>query len=99
MRPRRAAAARDDPGELEQAREELDGKTAAVKAMAELLPGNRERVRDLRQAWQRGERPKAEPDREAYARMPHQLITGYLTDGQEVPWAPRKGRDPADRSQ
>jgi tryptophan halogenase len=89
VRPRRAAAGDLDPGELERAREELDGKTAAVRAMAGLLPDHRERVRDLREAWQRGERPQAVPDQAAYARMPHQLVTGYLTDGQEVPWAPR----------
>jgi tryptophan 6-halogenase len=90
VRPRRGAAARIDPGELLRAREELDGKTAAVEAMAGFLPDNRERVRDLRQAWQRGERPQAAPDSAAYAKAPHQLVTGYLTDGGEVPWAPRQ---------
>jgi hypothetical protein len=94
VRPGRPAPALPDPGELEQARQELEGKTAAVRAMAEFLPDNRERVRDLRRAWQQGQRPQAIPDHEAYARMPHQLITGYLTDGQEVPWVPR--RDPCE---
>lgn len=90
--PQGAPAAPVDPAELARAREELDGKTAAVRALAGLLPDNRERLRDLRQAWARGERPEGEPDRGAYARAPHQLVTGYLTDGQEVPWAPSRGR-------
>lgn len=60
--------------------------------LAGVLPDNRERLRDLRQAWDRGERPAGEPDRDAYARAPHQLVTGYLTDGQEVPWAPSRSR-------
>jgi tryptophan 6-halogenase len=98
VRPKHAVAARVDPSELEQAREELNGKTRAIKAMAEFLPDNRERVRDLRQAWRRGERPQAAPDHDAYVRMPHQLVTGYLTDGQEVPWAPGRSRDPVDPS-
>lgn len=96
VRPRHAAEPMIDPGELERAAAELDGKTAAVTAMAAVLPDNRERVRSLREAWQRGERPQAVPDLRAYANMPHQLITGYLTDGAEVPWVPRrKPRAPA----
>ncbi len=90
MRPSRGAAAPVDPAELEQAREDLDAKTAAARAVAGLLPDNRERLRNLRQAWERGGRPEAEPERGAYAAAPHQLVTGYLTDERDVPWAPRR---------
>jgi Tryptophan halogenase len=87
--PQHARNARIPAEELARAQEELAGKTAAVNAMLPGLPDNRERVRELREAWQRGERPPPVPDGQAYSRVPHQLVTGYLTDGSEIPWSPQ----------
>ena len=80
MRPQRAHNATIDPAELAQAAEELQANTAAVAALAGVLPDNRERVRSLRDSWQRGERPAARPDPDAYVGRPHQLQTSYVGD-------------------
>ncbi len=77
-----------DAAELASARAGLAGKAAAVRAASAVLPGHRDRIASLREAWQRGEQPPARPDRLAYSGHSHQLITGYLTDGREVPWVP-----------
>jgi len=79
-RPERAADARIDADELAHAKADLAASTAAVAEVAGQLPGNRQRVRELRDAWRRGERPAFAADPDAYAGRPHQ-VAGYLSDG------------------
>jgi tryptophan halogenase len=79
-RPERAADAPIDAVELAEAKADLAASTAAVAEVAARLPGNRQRVRELREEWQRGERPAFVADPDAYASGTHQ-VTGYLTDG------------------
>lgn len=81
VRPRGAADARIDPGELAAARAELAAKRAEIAAVAPSLPDHAGRVRELREAWERGERPGVTPDAGTYASTPHQLETGYLSAG------------------
>jgi tryptophan halogenase len=71
------AAAHVDPDELAAAKAELAASTAAVSRLAGVLPDNRQRVRALRQAWERGERPPAAPDLQVYNTQP---AVGYLTN-------------------
>lgn len=79
--PERAAAAAVDEQALAQAKSELAASETAVTELAGHLPDHRQRVRQLRLDWQRGERPPATPDPGVYAGRPHQVATGYLTDG------------------
>lgn len=79
-RPEQAADAPIDADGLAQAKAELAVSKTAVAEVAALLPGNRQRVRELREQWQRGERPAFTADPNAYASGTHQ-VAGYLTDG------------------
>lgn len=81
--PRHAAGAAVDPAELARARADLTVSAAALAELAGMLPDNRQRVRELRQAWQRGERARIAPDPQAFAGFPHQIEAGYLTDGSQ----------------
>lgn len=85
LRPERAADAEIDAGALARAKAELAAGTAAVAEVAGQLPDNRQRVRELRLAWQRGERPPLPPDPATYSSgRPHQVVTGYLSDGGRI---------------
>lgn len=81
VRPQRVPPGGLDAGELARATAELAASSAAVARVADQLPDNRQRVRELRQAWQRGERPPTSPDPGAYAGIPHGNANQYLTDG------------------
>ena len=81
LRPQRVTSAGPDPADLARAAAQLAASTAAVAQVAARLPDNRQRVRELRQAWQRGERPPAAPDPGAYAGISHGNVSQYLTDG------------------
>lgn len=77
--PQHASNVVVDPSELARAKEELAANTAAVGRLAGCLPDHRARLAELRQAWERGDRPPAGPDLGVYAEVPHQILSGYVT--------------------
>jgi hypothetical protein len=83
VRPQRVPPDHLDQEALAKARAELAASTAEVARLAGQLPDIRERVAELRLAWQRGERVPAAPDDGAYQGIPHGLSDGYLTDGRQ----------------
>lgn len=78
LRPERAADAEVDAGELAKAKADLAAATAAVAAISAKLPDHRLRLRELRQAWQRGERPPLGP--EESSSLAYQQMEKYMTD-------------------
>jgi tryptophan halogenase len=83
LRPQRVPPDGLDQAELGKAKAQLAASTAAVAQVARRLPDSRQRVAELRLAWQRGERAPAAPNADAYGGIPHGQVDGYLTDGRQ----------------
>ena len=82
LRPQRAAGAEVDAGELAEAKADLAGCAATVAAISAGLPGHRQRLRELRQAWQRGERRPLGP--EEPSGLAYQLMAKHMADGKQA---------------